>query len=155
MPDDRIRIEGLNETRAAVKRLADPEKTRQYKAVGFTIARDVVIPAAKGKASNRLERRAAGTLKPVRTVTGGAVRLGGGFPAALGAEFGANRNQTRAGNPGGRPAQVRGWNQFQPWRGSDAGAGYFMWPAIREQTGEIVNRWADMIEKLWEDNDGG
>lgn len=155
MPDG-IEFEGLKETRAALKKLGDPVKTRAFKAAGYEIARDVVIPAARANASNRMERRAASTLKALKVTTGGAVRLGEGFPGALGAEFGAYRNQLRAGNPGGRPAQVRGWQQFKPWRGSDSGAGYFMWPAIREQTDEIVNRYGEMIQKLWEeDGDGG
>ena len=154
MPDP-IEFEGLKETRAALKKLGDVEKTRAFKTAGFEIARDVVIPAAQAKASNRMERRAASTLKALKVSTGGAVRLGEGFPGALGAEFGAYRNQLRGGRPGGRPAQVRGWQQFRPWRGSDSGAGYFMWPAIREQTDEIVNRYGEMIEKLWEENGDG
>lgn len=151
MPDV-VQIVGLKETQAALKKLGDVSKSKAFKETGYEIAQDVVIPTAKGNASNRMERRAAGTLKALRVTTGGAVRLGEGFPGALGAEFGAFRNQLR--NVGGR--QVRGWQQFKPWRGSDAGAGYFLWPAIREQTDAIVGRYGDLFEKLWEEGgDGG
>ena len=150
-----IEFEGFDETRKAIQRLGDIEKSKQFKAAGFEVAQDIVIPAAKAKASTRLERRAASTLKALKVNTGGAVRLGEGFPGALGAEFGAYRNQLRQGRPRGRSAQVRGWQQFKPWRGNDAGAGYFLWPAIRENTDEIINRYSEMIEKLWEENNGG
>ena len=49
---------------------------------------------------------------------------------------------------------VAGWNQFKPWRGSDTGAGYFLYPSIREQEDEIVNRYDEMFRKLF-DEDGG
>ena len=154
MPDG-IEFEGLKETREALKKLGNVEKTRAYKLAGYEIARDVVIPAAQGKASRRMERRAAATLKAKKVSTGGAVELGKGFEGALGAEFGAYRNQWRTWQREGTTVTGRGWQQFQPWRGSDGGAGYFLWPAIRDQTDEIVNRYADMIEKLWEEDGNG
>jgi hypothetical protein len=149
---DAVGMEGFDEARRALKKLEDPERTRQYKTTNREIANDVVIPAARANASNRMERRAAGTLT---ATADGAVRLGKGFPPALGAEFGSDRNQRRQGRPHGKTAPVTGWNQFKPWRGSDAGAGYFLWPAIREQTDEIVNRYDKLFRELFDDDGSG
>lgn len=44
--------------------------------------------------------------------------------------------------------QVRGWNQFRPWRGNSTGAGYFLFPTIRESTAEIVDMYGDAIEQI-------
>lgn len=146
-------MDGFDEARRSLKKLGDIERTREYKLANAEIARTVVIPAATANAATRMERRAASTLVAVASDSGGAVRLGKGFPAALGAEFGSDRNQRRRGRPGGKVTTVTGWNQFKPWRGSDAGAGYFLWPAIREQTDEIVNRYDELFRKLFEEGD--
>jgi hypothetical protein len=152
MPE-RIEIEGLKAAQKKLKQLGDIERTRQYKVANAKIAEDVVIPAAKAKASTRMEQRAADTLVPVKSVSGGAVRLGRGFAGALGAEFGAGRNQRRRGRPRGTVATVSGWNQFKPWRGSGREAGYFLWPAIRDREAEIIDRYAKLFEEMF-DQDG-
>lgn len=150
-----VQFDGFDEARRRLKKLDDVEKTREYKTANWQIANDVVLPAAKANASTRMERRAAGTLVAVRTAAGGSVRLGGGFAGALGAEFGADRNQRRLGRPRGTVAPVTGWNQFKPWRGSDRGAGYFLWPAIREQEDEIINRYTKLFDELFGDEGEG
>ncbi len=152
---DEVRIDGLKEARDALKRMADPEKTRAYKAATADIAESIVIPKARANADTRMQRRAAATLQAVKTDVAAAVRLGKGFAGSFGAEFGADRNQRRMGRPGGKVAPVQGWNQFQPWRGSDTGAGYFLWPAIREQTPKIINRYAEMFDELFGDDGQG
>lgn len=47
---------------------------------------------------------------------------------------------------------VRGWNWFQPWRGNDANAGYFLFPALRSKREEIIEQYAQEIERLWGEN---
>lgn len=149
---DEIEFEGLKELRAAVKALGDVEKTRQFKLAGYEIAAEVVIPAAQANAGgDRALVKAMSTLEAVKTESGGAVRLGKGFPAAFGYEFGADRNVRRLARPGGKVTQVVGWQQFEPWRGNSGNTGYALYPAIRENTDEIVNRFTDVIEKLFED----
>lgn len=148
-----VQFDGFDEFRKRLKAMDDVEKTREYKVASWAIADEVVIPAAQANASTRMERRAAQTLVAVKTASGGAVRLGGKFPGALGAEFGADRNQRRLGRPRGTVAPVTGWQQFKPWRGSDSDAGYFLWPAIREQSDEIVNRYGELFRKLFEEGD--
>lgn len=150
MPDA-IEFDGFAKTRERLKALGDVERTREYKVASAAIADRIVIPAAQANASTRMERRAAQTLVSVRTDTGGAVRLGGKFPGALGAEFGADRNQRRLGRPHGTVAPVSGWNQFRPWRGSGADAGYFLWPGIRESEAEIVDAYGDLHEQIFEE----
>jgi hypothetical protein len=151
---DRIQFDGFDEARRRLKQIGDVERTREYKLASAEIVSEVVIPAAQANASTRMERRAAQTLVAVKSDSGGAVRLGGKFPGALGAEFGADRNQRRLGRPHGTVAPVTGWNQFKPWRGSDSGAGYFLWPAIREQEGEIINRYSKLFDELFGDEGG-
>lgn len=151
---DPVGYDGFDEARRALKKMQDPEKSREYKQANFDIANEVVIPAARANASTRLQRRAAGTLVAVRTESGGSVRLGQGFPAALGAEFGADRNQPRRVFRYGKSFTASGFNQFNPWRGSDGDAGYFLWPAIREQEGEIINRYDRLFRDLFDEGGG-
>ena len=148
-----VQFNGFEDFRKRLKAMEDVDKTRAYKVASWAIADEVVIPAAQANAATRMERRAAQTLVAVKSNSGGAVRLGGKFPAALGAEFGADRNQRRIGRPHGTVAAVTGWNQFKPWRGSSSDAGYFLWPAIREQSAEIVNRYDELFRKLFEEGD--
>ncbi len=44
--------------------------------------------------------------------------------------------------------QVRGWNQFVPWTGNKAGAGRFLFPAIRDRTEEIVDVYGDALDRI-------
>jgi hypothetical protein len=88
---------------------------------------------------------------------------------AFGSEFGAYQNKirevgvrrTRIGASGSgkrrrylyaqdvrNARQVRGWNQFQPWRGSgNAGVGqgiqpgYWLYPAVRDTQGEVAEKY--------------
>jgi len=147
---DMVRMEGFDEARRALKRMEDVDRSREYKAASKEIA-ELIVREARGNASTRMERRAAQTLQPVALEAGAAVRLGKGFPPALGAEFGADRNQRRLGRPHGTVAPVTGWNQFKPWKGSDTGAGYFMWPAIRANADEIVNRYTALFDELFDE----
>lgn len=44
---------------------------------------------------------------------------------------------------------VTGWNMFQPWRGNKATAGYFLYPAIRENRQKIAEMYSDNIARIW------
>jgi hypothetical protein len=152
---DPVSFDGFDEAKRALAKLGDVEKSRAYKTANFDIANEVVIPAAmaNARALGKMQVKAAQTLKALRTASGGSVSLGKGFAGALGAEFGADRNQRRQGRPHGKSAPVTGWQQFEPWRGSSTGAGYFLWPAIRQETDEIVNRYKKLFDELF-DEDG-
>lgn len=45
-----------------------------------------------------------------------------------GAEFGSDR-----------------FRQFSPWRGNDRGAGYFLWPTVRGEAPEIMDRYGEAL----------
>ena len=57
------------------------------------------------------------------------------------AEYGARAPQTRARWPG------------HPWRGSGAGAGYFLWPTIAQSDDRIMDDWTQafgaMLKRVW------
>lgn len=36
--------------------------------------------------------------------------------------------------------------QFQPWRGNDEGAGYFLWPAVRDNSDWIDERYGEALD---------
>ncbi len=66
-----------------------------------------------------------GTIRAGATARTPHVAVGSArVPWALGQEFG-----------GGRRATTR---QFPPWRGNGEGAGYFLWPTIRENREEML-----------------
>lgn len=144
MPE-RVVVPGFDELRKALKELGDVEATKEFKAAGWQVANDIVIPGAKSRASTPLQQKAAETLAAAKIATGGGVRFGAGFAGAMGAEFGAARNQLRNTQRG----PVRGWNQFEPWRGSGPDAGYFLWPTIRAENDRIIAAIGDALEPLW------
>lgn len=41
-----------------------------------------------------------------------------------------------------------GWNQFRPWRGNKATAGYIIYPTLRSSTPDIIGLYADGFTKL-------
>lgn len=137
MPEPIARAYGIKELRTALRKLGTPDQMKELKAANQAAAQ-IIIDAAQGKASTRLERRAAATLKAANTQQA-AIRLGG-IPGALGAEFGAYHDQVRRGPSG---VEFLGYNQFKDWAGNDDKAGYFLWPAIREKTPEVLELYAD------------
>lgn len=140
-----VQVKGLNDFRREVKKLADSGALiNELKDVNFQVA-SLVVSKAQGHASTKMEIAAAATLKAGRqaaraVVTGGSA----GVPFFGGAEFGAAQNQLRNTSRGA----VTGWNQFKAWRGSGAGAGYFLYPAIRDETDKIVDMYGDAMEKI-------
>lgn len=136
---------GIREALAAMDRVQRLEAQRELKDEFNRVALDVVN-TGRSKAGSRLEHAAARTLRTASTATYGAVGFGGGFGGAFGAEFGGMRGQHRVVNHFGH---YTGWNQFQPWRGSDSGAGYFLWPAIREVTAEHLDDLGEAVEKIF------
>jgi hypothetical protein len=134
MPDP-IVVKGLTELRAALKELKDIEGKKEFKAAGYDIAANVVSPKAKGTAAGLgpMWAKAAETLRPAKIATGGGIRFGSGFGGAFGAEFGSGK-----------------YHQFKPWRGSGAGAGYFLWPTIRDSADEILATYERNLQPLYD-----
>lgn len=136
MPEPTVRAYGLKALRQDIRKLGTPDQMKELKAANAAVA-GLVVAAAKARASTRMQRRAADTLKVAKSVYA-SVRLGG-IPGALGTEFGAHHDMPRRG-PSGRT--FLGYNQFEAWRGTGEGAGYFLWPAIRENTAAILELYA-------------
>ena len=76
----------------------------------------------------------------VRSETAGAVAKA---TKRIEAQSNINTGQKVAGT-----GQVRGWDQFVPWTGNKAGAGRFLFPAIRQRADDIVEVYGDAIDKL-------
>lgn len=78
------------------------------------------------------------------TATAGVSFGGPGFPMAGGAEFGALQNEIR----GRRTGPYVGYRQFEPWRGNQMDAGYFVYPTIRASADEIEAQYRDALDRL-------
>ena len=139
-----VAVTGLDELRRELKKLEGDAATNALKDANYAVAQ-LVVSAAQGHASSRMESAAMATLRPSRQAARAQVTGGSGIAFFGGAEFGAARNQSRQ-NVNGHPGQ--GYNQFKPWRGSGSGAGYALYPAIRDSTDKIVERYSDEIDKI-------
>lgn len=124
-----IRVEGLKEVRRDLKEAGDFEGSAALKAA-LAEAADHVVATARSRASTRQERSMASRLKASRSAASSAVTLGG-KPYDLGTEFGAKR-----------------WPQFRDWRGNDLGAGYLLFPTIRDQEERILEPVAGALQKV-------
>lgn len=130
--DVRVDVQGLAEFRRELRRV-DAELPDRLKAANVELAGHVVA-GAQGRAGtvSRMAAKAAESLRPARTVGGAAVYLGNAAtPFAMGAEFGSVR-----------------FRQFEPWRGSGGGAGYFLYPEIRAQRDRIIERYRQVLDEL-------
>jgi len=143
-----IRVEGVKELRKQLLAM-DKQWASRFKDANAKAA-EIVVSAARARAPRvgRMAAKAAQTLRVARTQTAAAVRFGGSrAPFALGAEFGAVRGASRSTSRGPR----RGWNQFQPHRGGGMSAGYFLYPAIRENQPEIIDTFLAEIDAITRD----
>lgn len=130
-----VRIEGLRELNKALKELG-PDFPREMRKVNKEVAtgvKDHAIRNALGQGG--VAAHVAPSLKSSAGVNSAAVSLGGAaHPAAGGAEFGGQRRPTT--------------QQFKPWRGSDSNAGYFLYPAIRDDADHIYNDYLEALDDL-------
>lgn len=142
---DSVRVAGLDGFREELRKLDDAGLIEELKEANADVA-ELVVRAARSRASTRMEQRAASTLKARRAQRAAEVSFGGAqAPFAAGAEFGAGQNIVRRSVSG---RSFRGYNQFRAWRGNDTGAGYFLYPSIRAETEKIVEMYGDAIEKI-------
>lgn len=138
MPTDRslaVRVEGLADFQKELKRL-DQKLPRELQKANKRAA-ELVADAARTRATGlgSVAAKAAPSIKAAAEQRRSKVSIGGArYPFALGAEFGGQ----------GRPTTM----QFAPWSGSDTGAGYFLYPAIRETRDEFMDAYDDAIEQL-------
>jgi len=65
-----------------------------------------------------------------------------------GAAFGVDAATYGGGRRAGQTIVMRGWNQFLPWRGIGEGAGYGIYPTIRENQERIVEVYLDEVGSI-------
>lgn len=141
-----IRIEGMKELRAALKKVDD--SATDIIAVANKKAATFVVTEAtyKAKGMGRQASKASGQLSASGTAKAGTVKLANSkaVPYAIGAEFGANHNVPRPMRRKGKGYAMRGWNGL-PVR---AKSGRFLWPTIRAKRDEIVDVYATEVDRL-------
>jgi hypothetical protein len=129
-----IRVDGLPELRSALRKV-EAGLPKELSEVGKEVGRFVAEKArSRAYGLGSVAAKSAPSLRAAAAAGGGAVRLGGGGGYELGAEFGGQR----------RPTTM----QFQPWRGSGSGAGYFLYPSIRDNADQIEQQWTEGVEGL-------
>lgn len=128
-----VKVDGLRELNAALKAIG-PDARKELKAASKKVA-DFVANDARSAAYSigGVAAHVAPSIKPVASIAGSAgVSIGGAaFPMAGGAEFGSLK-----------------YRQFQPWRGSGSDAGYFLYPAIRQDVDRIVTEYTSAIDDI-------
>lgn len=128
-----IRVEGLTELNKALRAIG-PEARTQLKEASKRIA-DFVAADARSHAQARggVAAKVAPSIKPRAGLAGSAgVAFGGAaYPFAGGAEFGSQR-----------------FHQFDSWTGNGPSAGYFLYPAIRQDAERIVTEFTQSLDEL-------
>lgn len=131
-----VAVEGLAELQRALKAMGDVESSREVRAAGKEAA-TYVAGEARGTATSLggVAAHVAPSIKASAGATNAGVSFGGAaYPMAAGAEFGGR----------GRPTT----QQFQPWRGSGPGSGYFVYPSITDHVDEIVEPYEQAIQSI-------
>jgi hypothetical protein len=146
-----VQVKGLDDFRAKLKNHDNAKQfERDLKDVNWSVA-DYVAQRARPRMAAQaggLGPAAAETLKATRSGVGSRINLGNGeVPWTLGVEFGANRGLPRKLSN----RTVHGWNQFRSWRGSGPGAGYALFPTMRESEAHILDMYGDAVERLLSD----
>lgn len=126
-----VKIEGLKQLNKALKELG-PDFPREMRKVNKEVATGVKDHAIRNAMSlGGVAAHVVPSIKASAGVNSAAVALGGtAHPAAGGAEFGGQRRPTT--------------QQFKPW----SHAGYFLYPAIREDADEIHDDYLGALDDL-------
>jgi hypothetical protein len=128
-------IPKLNKLLASLSKEASDE----LRAAARVIA-DGIADEARGRAK-RLGSTAAHVAPSIRSRRDRVPKISlggkGDMAAAFGAEYGGRRRRT---TPQGGSTM-----QFQPWRGSSTGAGYFLWPTIRDRNEWIRDTYSQAL----------
>jgi hypothetical protein len=122
------------------------EAQAEIRGASLAIAQDIAPKAAaRARQVGGVAKYVAPTIKARRDrvpkiVMGGTKRL----PARDGRPR-RGPNQTVGNVVWGAEFGSGRYPQFHPWRGSSTGAGYFLWPTIREESDDITERYADAL----------
>jgi len=135
MPGPAVEVEGLAQFRRDLKdidRNLPKELGQEFRKIS-----ELIVTAASQKATllGGVAAKAADAIKATSRSDSATVRLkASDKPYVLGAEFGGQRRPTT--------------QQFEPWRGSDENAGYFLYPAIREREQEMLSMYAEAVGRV-------
>ncbi len=132
-----VKVSGLVELNKVLKALG-PEVQKELKAANFEVGSMVADDArAIAYALGGVAAKVAPSIGATKTATAAGVSFGGAaYPFAGGAEFGSLR-----------------YKQFKTWRGNGSDAGYFVYPAIRQDAEEIETTYVDRIDDLMRKHD--
>lgn len=125
-----VRVHGLKELQRAIRRT---NLEQDLKAGHRAVSTDIVAAArARATGQGSVAAKSAQAITAGATARAATINLGSNkYPFALGAEFGAVR-----------------FKQFKPWRGSGEGAGYFLYPTIRERRAETIREYEKLIDRI-------
>lgn len=130
-----VNVRGLTEVRKALKEIG-PENAKEMVKVGREVAKDVSTKSRdKARSLGGVAAKSATSVRPTAGATSAGVGFGGpSAPWAAGAEFGGGRRPTT--------------QQFEPWRGSGPGAGYFVYPTIRANADQILDAYTTGLDDV-------
>lgn len=131
----RVDVEGLAELSKDLRAL-DKNLARELRAANKSVAGFVASDARAAALSlGGVAAHSAPSVKPAAGGDWAGVALGNdSYPMAAGAEFGGQRRPTT--------------QQFQPWRGSDSSAGYFLYPSIRNDSDRIETEYTAALDEV-------
>lgn len=132
-----VQVKGLTELNRALKALG-PEVRAELKAANVEVGQMVANDARSiAQGLGGVAAKVAPSINATKTQAGAGVSFGGAaYPMAGGAEFGSYR-----------------YKQFKPWRGNGSDAGYFVYPAIRQDSDEIAETYIERIDDLMRKHD--
>lgn len=127
-----VQVDGLRELNKALKDMG-PELKGELRKTNKTVADFVAVDAKSAAYSvGGVAAHVAPSIKASAGAESAGVSLGGGrYPMAGGAEFGSNK-----------------FKQFKPWRGNGSDAGYFVYPAIRQDADRIETEYGVAMDRL-------
>jgi len=127
-----IEVHGLRELDRALK-MVESDTPNALRDTNKKVA-EKVTSSARGRAAalGGVAAHVAPSLKATAGARSAGVAGGGAwYPMFGGAEFGSIR-----------------YPQFQPWRGSGSDAGYFLYPAIRDEVPHIEDEYREALNEL-------
>lgn len=127
-----VQVDGLPELSKALKAIG-PDAQKELKVAAKKVATFVASDARSAASSlGGVAAKTAPSIKPSGGVSGAGVSMGGpSYPFAGGAEFGSYK-----------------YPQFKPWRGNQSDAGYFLYPAIRQDADRIETEFTAAIDDI-------
>lgn len=130
--DNTVRVEGLREFLSELRRV-DAEFPKQIRQANKDVAEAVAVKTRASFSSRAgVAPKVAPSVKSYAQQRSAQIQIGGSrFPFAMGSEFGSVR-----------------YRQFPAWRGSDSGAGYSLYPTIRENREEIERTYLQAVDQV-------